>query len=159
MIQRKQKISGAAFKEVWDRAMKILEFRDHSVAELKFKLEQRFDTAEVIEKVIKECLKHKYLDDDRFTEHFIAWLKKKGKSTFALKQELKKKGVSDTIISKQLTNDSDEDTALFIAKKKMKNIALYPAEEQKKKLAMFLSNKGFSYDTIHKVFQHFNLNE
>ena len=79
MFQHNQKISGVGFKEVWDRAMKILEFRDHSIAELIFKLDQRFEQKELIEQVIKECLKHKYLDDDRFAQHYVAWLTKKGR--------------------------------------------------------------------------------
>jgi regulatory protein len=158
MFQRNQKISGVGFKEVWDRAMKILEFRDHSIAELAFKLDQRFEQKELVEQVIKECIKHKYLDDDRFTEHYVEWLSKKGKSLFAIKQELKKKGIADNIIALHLNSMNDTDTAILIAEQKMKHLLLYTSEEQKKKLGMFLSNKGFSYDTIQKIFRHFNLN-
>jgi len=158
VFERNQKISGVGFKEVWDRAMKILEFRDHSIAELRFKLAQRFDQTDLIEQVIKECIKHKYLDDDRFTEQYVEWLSKKGKSLFAIKQELKKKGIADHIIALHLNSINDTDTALLIAQQKMKHLLMYTPDEQKKKLGMFLSNKGFSYDTIQKIFRHFNLN-
>ena len=146
-----------AFKDIFEKALKFLSMRDHSIFELRNKLKQRYEDEEVIEEVLEKCLESKYLDDKRFATVFIRNQRKK--STFLIAQGLRRKGVAQGIIDEILEDAEidDHQTAVNLAKKKKQTVQHLPLKKQKSKITLFLKNKGFGFNvitkTMHELYQ------
>jgi regulatory protein len=68
-----------------------------------------------------------------------------------LRQELQQKGIDRSLIDEALTA-SDETAALrAAAEKKARQLARYPEDDFKRKLAQFLQRRGFNYAPIREI--------
>lgn len=150
----RKEIHTILFSDIFDRALKILSLRDHSVFELRQKLRDRFEDKEVIDQVLEKLLDLKYLDDTRFARIYSKSLQKKGKSSYMVKQSLRKKGIADTAAAPFVNQAGDLDIALATAEKKLKVLARFDSEQQRQKLGNFLRNRGFGFDIIQKVLRN-----
>ncbi len=146
-----------SFTDIFNRALKILSLRDHSIYELRSKLLKRFEDSEQVEQVLKKLLELHYLDDERFAELLVRSLRKKGKSRFFMRQELQKRGVEARFISTSLSEVDEFADAFKIASKKEKSLTRHPKEKQRQKLAAFLGNRGFSFDIVNKVLRELEI--
>ena len=86
------------FSEIYNKALDILSRREHSVLELKQKLQKKFDTEYVIEETISRLKKNNLLDDCRFSESYVVYRKRKGFGPIKISNELKLKGVAENLI-------------------------------------------------------------
>lgn len=104
-----------------------------------------------VEEIIKECVSHNFVSDERFTEFKINSYLRSGKSRRYIEQKLKAKGIEEQIVHRAFDNTeySEYDTALNFARKK--KIACFRANKSERKemrqkdLAAFL-RAGFGYD-------------
>jgi len=146
---------------LYDRALRFLSFRPRSEKEVLDYLSEKIRTKKVskgqaIAKAKKIILRLKSLgliDDREFTRW---WLEQRQtfrpKGKLALRQELRQKGIDDSLISRLLdsliTPEVELETAKKLARKRLKVIKSLPFLEQKRKLVQFLGSRGFSYPTI-----------
>ncbi|MFH0942933.1 MAG: RecX family transcriptional regulator [Candidatus Beckwithbacteria bacterium] len=113
------------------KALRLLSYRPRSVAEIKLRLRKTNTDSKTINAVIAELEEQGLLND----QDFAAWwvdqrVNFRPRGNFALKQELKQKGISESIISSVLLTFEAE---LKLAKK------LPPAQ---------LARRGFSFTII-----------
>lgn len=90
------------------RAYHLLSYRCRSVQELKMRLLEKDYDESFVDEVITEFLADKTLDDEVFTEVFVAdYTRLKPRGNIFLKKELAKKGVDRSIIER-VTEQRDE---------------------------------------------------
>ena len=105
---RRQNFSAPAktsHQQAMNTAARILANRDHSKYELKQKLQQRGFTRTVIDKVLVECERLNYINDDRTAHVYISQLKRKCFGKRYVQQALKKKRLSGAAIEKILSEN------------------------------------------------------
>ncbi|WP_373817983.1 recombination regulator RecX [Glaesserella sp.] len=82
----------------------LLSKRDYSEFELRQKLKQKAYSTDEIEQAIEQAQANHWQSDERFCEMFIRYRAQQGYGPRRLKQELQQKGVSEWLISQQLSN-------------------------------------------------------
>jgi regulatory protein len=145
-------------KRARELAYRYLALRDRSVSELRAYLLRKEVPAEITKTVLDEFLRYGYLDDRKFAASFGRGLiERKGLSRYALKMELKRKGVSDNEIEEALgglfgENGYDEDeVARTLARKKAKSLSNLPQDKARRRLTDYLRRRGFSFEAVKKA--------
>lgn len=141
-------------------AMKLIGLRRRSVFEIEERLKVKSYSEDIVSYVIEELKKFRYLDDEIFAESFIndrINLRPCGKRF--IEKELRNKGISSEIIESKLGSMIDEEKELELAQrlilKKMRSITDGTDKNKiKRKLAAYLSTKGFSFDVIGQVLRN-----
>ena len=134
--------------------MDLLSRREHSYRELFDKLKLRdFDTDDItlaLDKLQSENL----LNDERFTESYVHYRMQKGFGPLRIKKELSDKGVDSELIQNQIAK---YDAVWFELMEKQRNRKFgeeIPADyKEKMKQARFLQNKGFSPESVMRLFR------
>src|SRR5882762_7973737 len=80
---------GNSVDEIYLHALKLLQRRDYTVAQLSQKLETKFGS--VPEDVIVQLLQKKFLDDRRFAENYVS--RRRNRGATILREELAARGV------------------------------------------------------------------
>lgn len=145
-------------KRARELAYRYLALRDRSVSELRDYFRRKEVPADVAETVLGEFIRYGYLDDRRFAASFGRGLiERKGLSRYALKMELKRKGVPDNDIDEALEGlfgedgyDEDE-VARALARKKAKSLGNIPQDKAKRRLTDYLRRRGFSFEAVRKA--------
>lgn len=140
-------------------AYRRLAARPRSRAELAGYLEKKGLPQGAVELILDEFSEKGYLDDRKFAHDFGRYLVEyRGLSRFALKAELRKKGVADEdaapAIEKLFSADGyDEyELALKLARKKAKCLTgLADRNKAKRRLTDYLRRRGFSFEIIRRV--------
>ena len=136
-------------------ALKLLSFRPRSVAELSQRLEKKHYPPKLVAEAIESFRSQGFLDDEKFAKLFSQSLvdtRPTGKK--GLEQELKKKGLSEHVISAALSNLKDFDeaaSALELAKKRFRLMAGIPDIKKKSRIYGFLKRRGFSDHIVFEV--------
>ncbi len=141
------------FSRALNNAVRFLGHRARSTKEIKVYLSEKDFTDENIQKVIEKLLAEKYLDDIDFTRIWIeSRMKFNPKSSWALKFELRQKGIKDSIIENALSSYDDNKAARDSVQKKLSLWKNLDPEKFRKKLYTFLSNRGFNYETTTDIY-------
>ena len=140
-----------ASAEIYNKALDLLSRREHSRKELFLKLINRFESQEEINLTLDKLEGKNLLSDSRFAEEYVQARRKKGFGPIKISAELEKRGVYETLISKEIDKFDDwEKIAELSFKKKFPNgVSKDFRELQKQK--NFLSNKGFTFYQIESV--------
>ncbi len=146
-------LPGTDYQRALNSALRILTGRDHSRYELVQKLKQRGFSPDIIEKVVLECQRLDYVDDNRTSRVYIRQLMRKGYGAKRIRVELKRKGLSerpDQGVISQMISDIDElEVAGRIFKKNIKRFEReIDPRKRKNKIYRFLLARGFSAETI-----------
>ena len=142
-----------------DTALHYIGYKMRTVKEIRMKLTEKEFSEEVIEKVIAFLEKYGYADDREYCRKYIREkLRMKPKSGYALKIELRQRGISARIINEVMAEtEMDEAGDAFHWLERKSRGQWPPADEkQKKKLYDFLLRKGYSYDIIGEAFRQMN---
>lgn len=130
-------------------ALNMLTRRDHSQVELGYKLKAKGFVEHEIAQACEYCLGLGYLDDERYTRAQVRHHANKGRGVLRIKQELKLKGVSETLVTRAL-EECDIDwfeLAATCAGKKGANTDLKDIK-QKSRLVRHLQQRGFDFEQI-----------
>lgn len=145
----------SAYDQIWESALKKLEVRSHSKAELTRKLTEKFPGDRgLILSVIEEMERVQLLSDRRFTEEYIHHLIQKPIGRLKIMMETRSRGLSDEMVEQALLDAGwDEVTA---AKEAVEQKGRLLSGEQdgrkrKQKLVNFLKNRGFKDSTIFRI--------
>jgi regulatory protein len=134
-----------------EKSFRLLSVRPRSEKELSEKLSKKFDK-QTVNNTLEKLKDYKYLNDEEFTKSWIS-SRKTGRGKKALFFELKQKGIKKETLEKELGEISHKDeleNAFSLVKKKTKYKNL-SRNEAFKKVAPFLSRRGFSYEVVKKV--------
>lgn len=134
-------------------ALRILGRRDHSCAELRGKLRLRGFTTEMIDAAIAECQRLSYLDDDRFCQHYTAYLRRKGYGVLRIQQMLNGKGLAAEQVAACLYHQCDGESQLDDCRKVLqKKIGAGAGSTQDAaRLYRFLCGRGFTSAVARQV--------
>ena len=148
--------SSLIYIKAQDTALHYIGYKMRTVKEIRIKLAEKEFSEEVIEKVITFLEKYGYADDREYCRKYIREkLRMKPKSGYALKIELKQRGISSRIIDEVMaqTEVDEEGDAFRWLERKSRGIWPPQDDKQKKKLYDFLLRKGYSYDIIGEAFR------
>ena len=132
----------------YDRALNFLSYRPRSVAEVRRRLaEKQFDSL-TIDEVIARLSRAGLLDDKAFARF---WMENrdtfKPRSSRALRYELRRKGVADSILDDVLAGFDESDAAYRAALPQAQKLARQcDIDILRSKLLAFLDRRGFSFE-------------
>jgi regulatory protein len=137
-------------------ALKLLSLRNHSQDELERKLLKKGYTAESIKPVLEKLTKEGVVNDMVFGMELIrSRSRRKPSGKVKLCAELRKRGVADTIIQELLKEYESVELCHKAAEKKIGSLHGATEKDKKKKLEIFLHNRGFGWQEIQKELRHF----
>ena len=133
----------------FDRGLTLLEHGMKSQKQVKDYLKGKGYPPECIERAINKLIDYGYINDEAYAcEYVRLYSRKDGKRKIAF--ALKNKGVADELIEQAfdqcLNEDTQLDTCVNLARKKVKNIEL--DAKGKQKIYAFLAGRGFDFETI-----------
>ena len=144
------------FRKALNSALRILARREHSVAELTQKLALRGYASDVVQRVITECLRLNYLDDQRVAQQVLARMKRKGFGIHRVRSELLKKGLPGAEPGDDpgasMSPAEEQLVARRVAMKKRESLKRDPDSKKRKlRLQRFLRSRGFSDSVVIEV--------
>jgi regulatory protein len=154
---KKMKLDGLSPEELQSKirnsALGSVGMREHSVAELRQKLEQKFEHSELILAALDWLLELGYLNDSRFAEIFVRASITKGRGPVRIRQELQQKGVAQKYIFQGIDEvdvDWQQQAAAVLARK----FRSQPADQKERAKQMrFLQSRGYCADHIYPLFK------
>lgn len=153
----------AGSRIAFNSAMYSLDFRDHSVREMRMKLLRKYEP-EAVESAIEHLVELGLLDDERFAENFAHELfqyKKYGKNR--IKSELFRRGIDADIVNNVLDEifESEEtdnvERIVDIINKKYYNKMI--DEKSRQKVFAALMRLGYGYSDIRQAMSEFSDDE
>lgn len=139
-----------------DTALHFIGYKMRTVQEIRRKLAEKEFAEETIEEVIAFLEKYGYADDREYCRKYIREkLRMKPKSGYALKIELRQRGISSRIIDEVMGETEMDEAGDAFHWLEKKSRGQWPPENEKKKKQLydFLLRKGYSYDIIGEAFQ------
>ncbi len=137
-------------------ALRLIAFRPRTVHELRNKLEEKGYSPEVVSDIVAFCQEYGYLDDARLARSWVKWrLNEKPSGKSLLIQELRAKGIDESIIENALSeeyNDRNEfDLAVNAVNKRLKSYQNLDRTVAERRILSFLSRRGFSFTVAREV--------
>lgn len=135
------------------RAMSLLAAREHSRAELRGKLLQRFNAGAVIDDVIDRLAAEGLQSDERFIEAFIASRTRRGQGPVRIRGELQQRGIDKALTSRYLDRAGVDWREL--AERALQKKYGPPSDEGplKARQIRFLQYRGFTHDQIQSLWR------
>lgn len=136
------------------RAFNLLSRREYTRQELREKCRVS-DNSDVLEVVLDYLYKEGYQSDERFCEAFVRARRSQGKGPARIRQDLKMKGISASLIEQYIEEVNvsvDEDLARVYSNKYRGE----PVKDQKDKARRlrFLVSRGFSPSKIYPLLKN-----
>ena len=136
-----------------ERALRLLARREHTRAELAQKLSRYVEEHDDLNGLIEDLAQRGLVSDQRFAEHFIN-AKQKRFGHLKIAHELRAKGLNaETITQLTVTSREQElESARAVWQRKFPTPPTSSAEKAKQ--MRFLQGRGFSSDTIYRLFKN-----
>ncbi|HHU39843.1 MAG TPA: regulatory protein RecX [Propionibacterium sp.] len=128
--------------------------RARSRAELAQAMAKKDVPAEIIASVLDRFEEVGLVDDAQFAGLWVEGQQRRLKSTRALRQELRLKGVDSEVIDEALAetaDDADYRAALALAQKKVRSMGNLEPQVRYRRLAGALARRGFAPGLSHRV--------
>ena len=140
--------------DCYTAALRILQYRFNSEAELRRKLAAKDYDREAIDAAITRLRDEKWLDDTRFADAFVRTRLRKRIGRLRIRRELIAAGVDDDVAAGALRRNGDEEgereAALAVARKRAARLDL-GSPEDRNKLKAYLLKQGYDLSLIHEV--------
>jgi regulatory protein len=134
------------------QALRYLDYRPRSRAEVRRNLEKHAVPPEVINDVFKRLERSGLVNDERFAHDWVENRSEfRPRSRKALAYELHQRGLNDNAIEKALEGLNEETMAYQAALKQARRYEGLPYRDFHNKLGSFLARRGFSYEVIKQV--------
>jgi regulatory protein len=144
-----------AEQRAYDRAVRFLSRRPRSQAEVRRHLARAAVDEALIEKIITRLGEHGYLDDAEFARYWIENREQfRPKGAYALRQELRSKGLEDETIEAAVEGLDETASAYEAARPRALRLAVLAQtdpQEFRGKLTDFLLRRGFDYEVIREI--------
>lgn len=137
-----------AREAVYSQALKLLNYRDRSEAEVRQNLKHDDVPEEVVDEVIERLQRAGLINDERFAQNWIENRNEfRPRSRRALTYELNAKGIERQAFEQALEQVNDDELAYQAAVRQSKKYSDLPWLEFRQKMFAFLARRGFSYET------------
>ena len=139
----------------YQRALRRLARRDHSVAELRRALLERGHGAEEVERAIERLRRERYLDDAGFAERFArSRMTHQGLGRLRIRQGLRQRGVdrgaTEAGIEGALREVDERDVLEGLARRYWRQHARVEPARRLPRLWAFLVRRGFAAALVHE---------
>lgn len=142
------------YSQTKEKALRLLEFRNHSSGELKRKLKIAGASDEDIENVIEFLKEYKLINDREYAKRLAADLKNLKKyGERRIRTELKSRGILSEDIEEAIGElpEFDEEELITMVKKRLKGDF---EKKNKDKVMRYFLNRGYSFDEIKKAIEN-----
>lgn len=136
-------------------ALRLIGVRPRSVAELRFRLEMRYEP-ETVSKTIKKLIDIGLLSDEEFVRFWLSNSQSRLRSKRQIIYELRQKRVDEELIDSMVNaidSQSEKDKAVRLVAKYHKSHPKLVGYELKQKITAFLARKGYGWDDIRAVIE------
>ncbi len=141
-----------AAQRAYERALRFLASRPRSSAEVRRLLSQQELSAETIEIVIGRLQNAGYLDDEAFARFWVSNREQfRPRAPLALRQELRQKGVADSIINQALQAVDSTESAYRAGLAQARRYENLDQHAFRQKLGGYLLRRGFPHDVVWPV--------
>ncbi len=166
----RQIIEEVVLRRAKQKAMAILKTADKSEAEIRRKLKSSMYNDEVTERTIEFLYSYRYLDDVRYTEHYLL-NNKHQLSSREMRYKLAAKGIKSDEIERAYENirsleqdignvageEEDEIKAAVNCVRKKLGDRKNPDYKEVQKVMAYMYRKGFGYPIIRKAMEHMEI--
>jgi regulatory protein len=139
-------------ERIFQHALRLINRRPRSERELRDSFRKKRASSDIQEAVLTRLREKGLVDDRAFAE---AWVENRlafrPRSSWALKYELRKKGIDRETIGIVLEGFNNEEAAYTAALKAARKMTDYSWDLFHKRLAAYLRRRGFKYSTISPV--------
>jgi regulatory protein len=141
------------FKSAMAAALRLLTRRGHTRRELGGKLARRGFGAGTVDRVLADCERLKYLDDQRQARFYIDELQGKGYGSYFIQNAMRKKGFEQETIESAMATEEGEDAQFEAARRALKKKQRTFEREKdprkrRDKQYRYLYSRGFSPSVI-----------
>ncbi len=134
------------------RAVNFISYRPRSQAEIERNLRKHEVAEDVIPAVVARLKAGHLLDDSDFARR---WVEDRGtfkpRGAYALRMELRQKGLPDAIIEQTLQQVDEETLARQAAQRKLRQLKSLDWADFRNKLSAHLARRGFGYQLVAEV--------
>jgi regulatory protein len=135
------------YEAAYHHALKFLNFRQRSQAEIRQNLKERDTPEEIIDAVMERLVELGLVDDARFAQDWIDNRSEfRPRSRRALMFELKQRGVNMQTIEQSLETLDEERLAIQAARKHARKLQGMDWPSFRQKMYGFLTRRGFNYE-------------
>ncbi len=125
-------------------ALDALARRDHASEDLRRKLSEKGYDAAVVAPLLEALRAEKLLDDQRYTENFVAYHAARGQGPLRVRADLRRHGLEGTVVETCLDAYPDWIAQLQKARQKKFGAKLPANYADKQRQARFLGYRGFT---------------
>ena len=133
-------------------AMDLIRVRPRSRREMLNRLVKKGFDEDAAEHAVQALEGLGYISDEEYASaHIDSRMRGKPKGRFAIRRELREKGIDRTTIDRALTAVSDEDerdAAIRVAQGQLPQYRTLPREVAQRRMYQFLLRRGFSYEHV-----------
>ena len=138
----------------YNSSIKFLASRTRSIKEVRDNLYKKKFNNDIIDKTILVLEEENLIDDIAFASEFVSTREKvRPKSKFALRYELRKKGISDSIIDMAISKIDENKSALAAVETKVAAWKELDKKVMKNKMMNFLKNRGFNWEIFSTTYE------
>lgn len=147
-----------------EKAFRFLSYRRRSEKELRAKLLELEFLPDIVSSLTEQLRKLGFVNDRAYAESFLHdALMKKPSGTRLLRMQLRLRGISkdivDEILKEKLGTEIEFSLAREAASKHMRRYSVsrkkYERQKQEKRLADFLTRRGFAWDAVAPILKEF----
>jgi regulatory protein len=140
--------------QVFEQAVRYLRYRPRSRAEVEHYLHRKHTAEDVLCDVLVRLEQAGYLDDKAFAQFWVENRQRfRPRSQRALSYELRHKGLDHQVVADALSAQDDEAAAWQAIESRLPRWSALSADDLRRKVAGFLSRRGFGYETINHTFR------
>jgi regulatory protein len=138
---------------VYNAALVLLSYRPRSVAEVRRRLIQKGHDPALLEEVLERLQDQKVLNDEEFARFWVENRQShRPRGSWALRSELRTKGVESAAIEGVLPQPEEEEPAAYrAARRKAESLRGLDWQTFRQRLGSFLVRRGFGYDVAGPV--------
>ncbi len=138
----------------YQRALRLLERRPHTRAEICQNLQKHGIAEDIITYVLERLQTNGLLNDVLFAQ---TWVEQRRafhpRSRRALAFELRQRGITPQVIEESLEDTNDEEAAYLVARKQSRRYQALEWTEFRQRMYAFLVRRGFRYEVCAPVIQ------
>jgi len=139
-------------EQVYQQCLRLISLRSRSEQELRDRIKRTKANVQIQDSVIQRLKDTGLVDDPAFAKEWVEnRLAFRPRSAWALKQELRQKGIANSTIQNALREFDDEDAAYKAASKAARKLAEGSWDHFERRLTAYLRRRGFQYSTISTV--------
>ncbi len=139
-------------QRAYDHALRFLASRPRSTGEVRRNLERQALTDATVNAVIQRLQAAGYLDDEAFARFWVSNREQfRPRAPLALRQELRQKGIADSIINQALHEVDSEDSAYRAGLAQARRYETLDQRTFRQKLGGYLLRRGFAHSEVWPV--------